>query len=58
MAGDGGPGPHPGGGGVVVYLTVKECVSLGGKVEYWDGCSGGGIYMKCTVGDRAVCITE
>jgi len=46
---------HP--GTFVVDLTVSECIWLGGKVVYWDGCEG--TLMKCVAENgREMCISE
>jgi hypothetical protein len=44
----------------VAYLTVTECLMLGGEVKLWSSCAGTG--LKCTVrtttGTHSTCITE
>ena len=40
----------------VMELKPSECNSLGGDVDYHEWCPP--TRLKCTVGDRAVCIDE
>lgn len=45
----------------VIFLTPRECDTLGGDVDYHSGCSG--THLKCTTTDsdgkrRSVCIDE